>query len=99
MIGEADQASMPATEGPIFRDRHARRVDIQPTCGAQVEIVPRTVVPGVLPTPEGIGRKRHQAAQAADQFVCSSRPEERAVSAIMLNDEDADEKSGGEHRY
>src|SRR6516225_3508247 len=99
MIGEAHQESMPATEGPVFGDRYARRVDIQPTCCAQVEIVPGTVVPGVLPTPEGIGCQRHQAAQAADQFVCPSRPKERAVSAIMLDNENADEKSSGERRH
>jgi hypothetical protein len=56
-------------------------------------------VPGVLPTPEGVGRQRHQAAQPADQLVCPSRPEERAVSAIMLDDENADEKAGGERRH
>src|SRR6516225_6293530 len=99
MIGEADQAPTPASEGPVFRDRHARRVDIQPTCRAPVEIVPGTVMPCVLPTPEGIGRQRHHAAQAADQLVCPSRYEERAVSAIMLNNENADEKSRREHRY
>src|SRR6516165_1085071 len=97
MIGEAYQASTPAFEGPVFGDRHARRVDIQPTCRAPVEIVPGTVVPGVLPTPEGIGRERHQAAQAADQVICPSRCEERAVSAIVLNNEDADKKSRREY--
>src|SRR6516164_4354436 len=99
MIGEADQVSTPAIEGPVFGDRYARRVDIQPACRAPVEIVPGSVVPGVLPTPEGIRRQRHHAAQAADQFVCPSRYEERAVSAIMLNNENADEKSRREYRY
>src|SRR6516162_6124522 len=99
MIGEADQVSAPASKGPVFRDCHARRVDIQPTCRASVEIVPGTVVPGMLPTPEGKGRQRHQAAQPADQLVCPSRSEERPVSAIMLDDEDADEKPCGERRH
>src|SRR5215831_19207528 len=99
MIGEADQVSTPAFEGPVFGDCHARRVDIQPTCRTPVEIVPGTVVPCVLPTPEGIGRQRHHTAQAADQLVCPSRYEERAVSAIMLNNENADEKSRREYRY
>src|SRR5271155_4616841 len=98
MIGEADHASTPWSEGPVFRDRHARRVDIQPTCRAIVEIVPGSVVPGMLPTPEGIGGHVHQAAQPAEKLVCPSGFEERAVSAIMLDDENADEKPGGERR-
>jgi hypothetical protein len=53
------------------------------------------VVPGVLPTPEGVWGQRHQAAQPADQLVCPSRLKERTVSAIMLDDENADEKPGG----
>src|ERR1700730_13525007 len=99
MIGDSDQVSTPAPQGPVFRDRHARRVDIQPTCRAPVEIVPATVVPGALPTPEGIGRQRHQAAEAADQLVCPSRTKERAVSAIMLDNENADEKPGSQRRH
>src|SRR5436189_52022 len=97
-MGEAGQASTPASEGPIFLHCHAGRVDVQATCRTPVEIVPGTVVPGMLPTPEGVGGQRHQAAQAADQFVCPSRSEKRAVAAIVLDDEDADEKSRSEHR-
>src|SRR5579862_5187755 len=52
----------------------------------------------MLAAPEGIGRQRHQAAQAAEEVVGAARAEERAVPAIMLDDEDADEKAGGEQR-
>src|SRR5258708_8507076 len=53
----------------------------------------------MLARPEGIGGQRPQAPVPADQLVCPSRSEERAVPAIMLDDEDADEKPGGERRH
>ena len=56
-------------------------------------------MPAVLPPPESIGRQGHQAAQTADQLVCPSRFEERAVSAIMLDNENTNEKPGGERRH
>ena len=99
MIGEAHDPSAPPRQGAIFRDRHARRIDIQPAGGAPIQIVPRTVMSCMLPAPEGVRRQRHQAAQDADQVVRASRLEERAMPAIVLNDEDADEKAGGDYRH
>ena len=55
-------------------------------------------MPGMLPPPESVGRQRHQAAKNADNVVGALRPEEGAMTAIMLNDEDAHEEPGGEHR-
>jgi len=52
----------------------------------------------MLPPPEGIWRQSHQAAQAAENIVGALRPEEGAVTTIVLDDEDPHEETGGEHR-
>src|ERR1044071_10220897 len=52
----------------------------------------------MLPPPEGIWRQSHQSAQAAENIVGALRPEEGAVTTIVLDDEDPHEETGGEHR-
>ena len=89
---------LPATEPNVFCYGNARGIDVETARGPPVQIVPRTVVPRVLPAPERIGRQGHQAAQAAENIIGPLRPEEGAVTAIVLDDEDPHEETGGEHR-
>src|SRR5436305_3766773 len=88
----------PSTEPNVFCDSYARGVDVETARGPPVQIVPGTVVPRVLPPPERIRRQGHQAAQTAENIIGPLRPEEGSVTAIVLNDEDPHEETGGEHR-
>jgi hypothetical protein len=47
-----------------------------------------TVMAVMLAPPMGVGRERHQTAQRAQPIVDPAGSKERAVAAIMLNDED-----------
>ncbi len=53
------------------------------------------MVIGMLPPPERIGREGEHAAKAAEQIVKAARPEERAVTAIVLHDENPDDETSG----
>ncbi|MGF6227749.1 hypothetical protein QFZ27_001704 [Inquilinus ginsengisoli] len=84
-------------EGLVLRDGQAGRVDVGPAV-APVEIVPDSVVPGMLAAPVREGREGDQAAQAAEHQVGAARGEERRVPAIMLDEEEAHGEAGRDHR-
>src|SRR5947208_15148654 len=86
---------LPSSEPQIFRDSHARGIDVETARGSPVEIVPRTVMPRMLPPPKGVRGQRHQAAHIAEDVVGPLRAEEGAVTASVPDDEDAHEKPGG----
>ena len=77
---------------PKFVDRQAAGINIQ--AGPAIQIVPAAVVKGMLPAPHEIRRERDQAAEHPQNIVGAARSEERAMTAIMLDDEDADEEAG-----
>ena len=51
----------------------------------------------VLAAPVGEGRERDEAARPSDDHVGAPRGEERAVPAIVLDDEDAHQQRAGRH--
>jgi hypothetical protein len=89
-------AAPPPTErrvSPILRDGRARGVDVRART-APVEIVPHRMVNRMLMPPVRVGCHGDQAAKPPQPLICSSAAEERAVAAIMLNDEDPHDQSG-----
>ena len=65
---------------------------------AAVEVACRSMVRGMAPLPAVIGCERQHAEGAADEIICSARPEKGAVTAVMLDDEKSDEKAGRRDR-
>ena len=53
---------------------------------------------GVSVAPAVVGREREHPERAADPVVCRTVTEERAVTAIVLDHEQPDQKSRGWHR-
>src|SRR5690348_11613084 len=57
------------------------------------------MVAGMLPSPKRIRRQCQEAAQGAEYVVGATGPEERAVPAIVLNNEDPHQKSSSQYRH
>ncbi len=64
---------------------------------AAVEIAGRRVVSGMFDPPVVVGREGHNSGQIPDELVRRLGLEERAVTAVVEEDEDPDQKTGGEH--
>ena len=90
------EKALPACHRIVFRNRQARGVDVA-SGFPLVEIVPDRMMTGVLAAPIRVWRQRQDAAQPADQIVRPARFEERAVPAIVLDDEDAHEQRARRH--
>lgn len=50
----------------------------------------------MLSPPRRVGCQRQQAAREAEDIVCAASPEKRHVPAIVLDDEDTDQETGGQ---
>ena len=84
----------PARQRQIFA--HGERVDVADT--AAVQIARRGMMDAVGVSPEIIGRQRQHADRATHPVVRRSMTKKRAVAAIVLDHEQADEKTRGRNR-
>ena len=91
MAVEAIGDPAPARQCQIFA--HGQRVDVADA--AAIEIARRGVVDAVRVPPEIIRRQRQHADHASDPIVRQAMTKERAMAAIVLDHEQADEKTRG----
>jgi hypothetical protein len=94
MAHHAKCEAAPAGQRLVLGDGRAGRIDIGPGFPA-VEIVPVAMMAAMLAAPLGVGGEGEQAAELTEQVVQPARTEKRAVAAIVLNDEDANEQARG----
>ena len=83
----------PARERKVFADRQS--VDV--THAATVEVAAGGVMNRVGPAPEVVGRHGDDAEDPADPVIDGLMPEEGAVTAVVLDHEQAHEKAGSRY--
>ena len=96
MARQPIEKAAPRRQRPVFVDGEAGGIDVGAGI-ALVEIVPDGVVAGMLAPPVGIGREREHAAKRPTRLFALRRAKERAVAAIVLDDEDAHQKRAGRY--
>ena len=91
---EAIAQPLQQRQSQIFAD--GERVDI--ARAAPVEVARRRVMLGMFAPPKPVWRERQHAHATSDEIIDGTRRKERAVSAIVLDDESAHEKPCGWQR-
>ena len=84
--------ALPEARRAVFLHRHGPHV----AQSAAVEVARGRVVPRVLVPPVLVGREGQHTGQEADDVVGLARGEERAVAAVMEDDEGPDQESAGQ---
>src|SRR4029077_2987721 len=74
---------------------HRNRIDIADA--ASVEIAGARVMNVMAAPPKVIGRKCQRSQQPANPIVQPAMPEEGSMTAVVLNQEEAQEKAGCRH--
>jgi hypothetical protein len=59
------------------------------------EVAAASVVPSVAPAPKIIGRQRQKSAGEPEDVVCAMAAKKRMVAAVVLDDENPDQETGG----
>ena len=85
---------IPQAAPPREREKFAHRQRVDVADAARVEIAGARMVDRVRAPPEIVGRKRQNADNAANPIVRAAAREERAVAAVVLNHEEANQKPG-----
>ena len=94
MAVQAIGQAAPAGQRAIFL--HGESRDIPDA--APVEVSRGCVVDRVRPPPVVVRRQGEHPDRTSEHVVGAARPKERAVPAIVLNDEQADQEQGRGHR-
>jgi hypothetical protein len=97
MPGQAVKKATSARHRKIIPHCEARGIHVG-TATRTVEVIPVGVMHAVLAAPIGVGRERAEAAQSPGEGIGASRGEERAVPAIVLDNEDAYQQRAGRQR-
>ena len=97
MARQAVEQALPGRQREILAHREAGRIDVG-AAAAAVEVVPVGVMQAVLAAQLANGVSVIRLHSPADQRIGAPRGEERAVAAIVLNDEDAHQQRAGRQR-
>ena len=94
VAGQAVERPPPRRQPPVLA--HGQRADVAHP--APVEVAGGGVVDGVGAPPVAVGREGHDPDRPAEPVVGAAPAEERAVPAVVLDHEQADEEARRRHR-